>query len=172
MQAYWLTVFSPETWRDFLAHSLTFAAFPARRAVTANKIAPDDRLICYATQVFRFVGMLEVSAPSYLEHSPDDVLAQFPLRVPVSRLVALPLEFGIPLAELFEDLTIFRRANRISGWRAYLRTSPLKWSTEDGDLLFKSLVAASEQPRERAIIKGSRAVPRHRILAMHKKRGD
>jgi hypothetical protein len=159
MRAYWLTVFSPETWGIFCGRQFPFAAFPSGRAVAASKIATGDRLICYVTKVYRFAGILEATATSFLQPAPQDEFVNFPLRVPVNRLVTLNAEYAVPLSELYEQLTIFSRARHVSGWRAYVRISPLKWPTEDGDLIHGRLQSESRAPQVRPIVKGALAVP-------------
>ncbi len=53
------------TWQQFLDAGATVTGFRANKWKQVQRIAVGDHLLCYLTQVSRFVGVLEVVGEPY-----------------------------------------------------------------------------------------------------------
>ncbi len=68
--AYFLDVFSPETYETFSQTPRDVAGFKKRYQNAAGKIHVGDKLICYMTKFSRWLGILEVASEYYLDSTP------------------------------------------------------------------------------------------------------
>ncbi len=68
--AYFLNLFSPETYEAFGRSSRAVSGFRSRQEGAANKIHPGDKFICYMTKLSRWIGILEVMSNAYRDDSP------------------------------------------------------------------------------------------------------
>jgi hypothetical protein len=100
-RGYWLDLFTPQTWEEFINSGGTVSGFRDKRWAYVQKIQKGDYLLCYLTGVGRWVGILEVtSAKAFRDQTPiwkDDI---FPCRLKVKVIVAphsrLPNRTPIP----------------------------------------------------------------------------
>ena len=143
--AYYLDLFTPETWAKFLQHGATVSGFRERQRKSADRLKPGDIFLCYIVKVSRWAGILEIDSEPYVDSSPifDDP-DPFTLRFKVKPLITLPLEQAIPIdAEgLWEALSFTRQMEtRVAGWaqHANLRASLRKIPTADGKLIADAL---------------------------------
>ncbi len=60
--AYYLDLFSPETYEVFTKSRRDISGFRVRHQNAARRIAVGDKLICYMTRLSRWVGVLEVTS--------------------------------------------------------------------------------------------------------------
>jgi hypothetical protein len=69
--AYFLNLFTPETWLAFRKHGATVSGFRERQLrIARDKIKPGDMLLCYLVRLSRWCGALEVKSPAFTESSP------------------------------------------------------------------------------------------------------
>ena len=68
--AYFLDLFSPETYEAFSKSNRDISGFRPRQVNMANKIKPGDQLICYMTRLSRWIGVLEVQSESFTDTKP------------------------------------------------------------------------------------------------------
>lgn len=141
--AYWLDLFTGQTWEEFQAAGATVTGFRKTQVAAKKKIKPGDVFLCYLTGVSRWVGALEVEGPSG-DDRPIWKQDSFPVRFAVRPLVLLPPEKGVPMHEL-ADLVSFK-------WRGLVRRSPnLIKSQADGDAILQLLRAAEASSVERPV---------------------
>ena len=98
-----LIYFSPATWQEFVDSDMTVSGFRENRWSTVQRIRPGDYLLCYLTQVSRFIGVLEVTSEPYFErdHSiwkDDDFHCRVNVRVAVCVAVRVAVDVGVWLA--------------------------------------------------------------------------
>lgn len=143
--AYYLDLFTPETWAKFLEHGATVSGFRPRQRKTAQRLKPGDIFLCYIVKVSRWAGILEIVSDSFEDDTPvfDDP-DPYTVRFRVKPLVTLSLNQAIPIdAEgLWERLTFTQQMEkRVSGWaqHANLRASLRKIGAADGKLLVDAL---------------------------------
>jgi predicted RNA-binding protein len=138
--AYYLDLFSPETYEAFARSDRSVSGFRMRQRNVARRVKPGDKFICYMTRLSRWMGLLEVvDGPSvdetpifYAENDP------FVVRFRVRPLVWLPVEKAIPIHEdrVWNQLSFTRgQSKRSSSWTGKLRGSLVQLDDADGSFL-------------------------------------
>lgn len=147
---YWLTIFSVTTWQEFLDHGARVAGYSEIRWTTVQRIKQGDYLICYLTQVSRWIAVLEVISDPYLDQTTIWKGRAFPCRVAVKTIASLTVETGIPALDIKDKLSVFQKLNRPQSWGALFKTSPHQWSNSDGEVVLNAILKAkadwTEQP--------------------------
>lgn len=151
-RTYWLDLFSPATWREFLDAGAEVSGFRASRWPSVAQMKPGDYLLCYLTQVSRFVGILEVTSDPFQDASrtiwrEDD----FPSRVKVKSLVTLTVETAVPIEEMRDRLSFFQDLKSPAAWTGRVRGSPTRWSPADGEAVVAALSDAEAHPVQRPV---------------------
>lgn len=144
--AYYLNLFSPETYEAFTASNRTVSGFRLRQQQAASKIRIGDKLICYVTRLSRWIGVLEIVSNYYKEESPlfyekDD---PFVVRFKVRPIVWLPKEKAIPIRteRVWRTLSFTREYDLdYPYWTGKLRTSLNQLDDEDGRFLEQLMLA-------------------------------
>jgi predicted RNA-binding protein len=143
--AYYLDIFSPDTYENFLKSPQDVAGFPQRRFNTAAQIKPGDKLICYLTKMSRWIGILEVLGEVYKEETPLFVDQNDPyvVRLRIKPIVLLTNEETIPIHEEFiwTGLSFTKKHDpEGSDWTSIFRTSLTRLDEADGEFLEKVLL--------------------------------
>ena len=112
--SYWLDLFTPETWREFVEHGSDVAGFREGRWMYVRQMKSGDVLLCYLTKVSKWIGALEVVDEPFFDDRPIWSKQVYPSRVRVRVLVALSPERGIPVLSMRDQLTLFQGLNRQS----------------------------------------------------------
>jgi len=119
--------------------------FPNSRRKIVERIQVGDYLLCYQAHASCWIGLLEVTSKSfYVSDEPlleqDRIFhdVEFRNRVRVKVLISLTPETGVPISQLKDQLSIFRRAKPHS-WTGYLRDNPSKWNETDGEVIVNAL---------------------------------
>jgi hypothetical protein len=68
--AFYLDLFSPETYDAFGKSDQRVTGFRLRQMGAAQKVRPGDKLLCYMTKLSRWVGTLEVIEGPYVDNEP------------------------------------------------------------------------------------------------------
>jgi hypothetical protein len=142
---YWLDLFTVETWEEFLAAGAKVSGFRESRQSTVQKIRPGDYLLCYLTQISRWVGVLEVTSEAYCDASRIWKTDRFPCRLKVKVLAKLTPETGIPVRDL-TDLSFFQNMVSPHAWTGRFRGSPAKWKSSDGEAVTTAILEAVRNP--------------------------
>lgn len=142
--AYYLHLFSPFTYEEFLSSKEHIPGFRPGLLKAALKLRPGDVLICYLTKVSRWVAALQVTGELYEDHSPRFTTAKDPfvLRVKAKPLVLLESRFGIPVKEdfIWNNLSFTAGKSREdSRWTGPFRSSLRLLPEKDGVFLLNSL---------------------------------
>jgi predicted RNA-binding protein len=146
-RTYWLDLFSPTTWQEFLDVGGTVSGFRESRWSTVQQMKPGDYLLCYLTQVSRFIGVLEVTSEPYLDKTPsiwED--EHFPCRVRVEVVASVPVEAAVPIMELSDQLSFFQNLTSPHAWTGRVRGSPTRWSESDGETVTLAVLEAQANP--------------------------
>lgn len=151
MPTYWLNLFSPDTWQEFLDADSRVTGFRASRLKTIKKIKPGDIFLCYMTGISRWVGALEAISEGYEDERRVWSVDVFPARVDVRPIVTLTPETGVPIFELRNELSIFENLSNPNAWTGRLRGSPSRWKREDGEAIVTALKAAEAHPVRREV---------------------
>jgi predicted RNA-binding protein len=146
-RTYWLDLFSPTTWQEFLESGGGVSGFRESRWNTVRQIKPGDYLLCYLTQVSRFIGVLEVVSEPYLDTAPSIWKDEhFPCRVNVEVIASVPVEAAIPITELSDHLSFFQNLKSPLAWTGRVRGSPTRWSDSDGEAVAAAVLDAQSHP--------------------------
>lgn len=154
-RTYWLDLFTPQTWEEFIKAGSSVSGFRESRWGFVQKMQKGDYLLCYLTGVGRWVGILEVtSTKPFTDETTiwkDDV---FPCRVRVKPVVALDPETAVPVRDMKDVLSAFKTAKSDSYSLARtgkFRGSPAKWSQSDGEAVLQAVMSAKKNPVKRPI---------------------
>src|SRR5690242_12049855 len=66
--AYYIDLFSPETYEAFTRSSRDISGFRLRHKGLAERIKPGDTFVCYLTRLSRWFGLLEVVEGPFIDH--------------------------------------------------------------------------------------------------------
>ena len=138
--AYYLDLFSPETYEAFNSSDQSVSGFRQRHHAVAKRVKPGDKLVCYMTKLSRWTGILEVLNGPYIEDKPLFLPENDPfvVRFRVKLVVWLPVEKCIPIHEdnIWDSLSFTRGQNKNSStWTGKLRGSLVRLADEDGSFL-------------------------------------
>jgi hypothetical protein len=144
--AYFVNLFSPDTYEGFCASDRSVSGFRIRQKGAASRIKPGDKFVCYMTKFSRWFGVLEVMSESYIDDSPLYYEADDPfiVRFRVKPLVLLPREKSVPIQDptVWKNLSFTRLLPEGSAtWTGKIRGSLNLLDSKDGrfleDLLFE-----------------------------------
>lgn len=146
--AYYIDLFSPDTYEAFLKSDQTVSGFSERQKSIAAHIKPGDKFICYITKLSRWAGILEVTSELFIDDTPvfTEENDPFIVRFRVKPLVILPLEQAIPVSEdlIWNHLSFTSKHPKGSvAWTGLVRSSPRKISDDDGSYLERTLIQQS-----------------------------
>lgn len=110
-----------------------------------------DYLLCYLTRASRWVGVLEVVGDSFVDSSVIWKSRTYPARVPVRPVIELEPEFGVPVLDMRDELSVFQGLGNPNLWSGPFRRSPTKWKTADGEVVLRALEEAKDHPVQRPI---------------------
>ncbi|MDD5700719.1 MAG: EVE domain-containing protein [Dehalococcoidales bacterium] len=150
--AYYLDLFSPETYKAFSESARDVSGFRLRQKNAARKVKIGDKLLCYITGISRWVGILEVTSSLFEDSTPrfykqDD---PFSIRFKVLPIVLLPFEHAIPIHEdyIWNSLSFTKNCDKKkSNWTGPLRVSLREFNREDALFLEKSIINQSKNPK-------------------------
>lgn len=140
--AYFLNLFSPETYETFLHSKRNISGFRIRQENAAGKIHPGDKFICYLTKLSRWIAVLEVMGDYFVDETPIYYPENDPfvVRFEVVPVVCLEKELTIPIHEPFVwDVLSFTRSHPHNSyqWTGKVRASLNRLNDADGRFLEK-----------------------------------
>ena len=149
---YFIDLFSPETAQAFEQSKKDVSGFRISRKtyIENQKIGPEDKFICYATRLQRFVGILEIESKHFIDETPLFTKENDPfvLRFKVKPLVWLPLEKAIPVHSdsIWDNLSFTKDLAKDSNrWTYMVFSSPRAWPKADCEFLEKALIEQSQK---------------------------
>ena len=117
---YYLNLFSPETYEAFSQSTRDLSGFRIRQRNVASRVKPGDIFVCYMTKLSRWVGLLEVTSPSFEDDSPffypqDD---PFIIRFKVKPIIWLNKDLAIPIKEdeVWDNLSFTSKQDKKSSF--------------------------------------------------------
>jgi hypothetical protein len=138
--AYFVDLFSPETYEAFGKSDRTVTGFRPRQRAAAARVRPGDKLLCYMTRLSRWVGVLEVVDGPFDDAAPIFQAADdpFTLRFHVKPTIWLPVDHAVPIHEdrVWMRLSFTRDLPKGSiAWTGRVRGSLTRLADADGALL-------------------------------------
>lgn len=148
---YWLDLFTGTTWDEFRKAGANVTGFREHNWKRAQGIKKGDIFLCYLVGVKRWVGLLRVTADRYRDTRPIWGEEVFPVRFKVEPVVMLAPENGVPIETLKNRLSFFTDETAGGRWSGWVRASPTKYKTEDGDVIAQALDDAAKAPIARPV---------------------
>ena len=148
--AYYLDIFSPETYEAFSKTDKSTTGFRIRQLKTAERINRGDKFLCYITKLSRWIGVLEIQSECYIDedtqifYSEDD---PFVVRFMVSPIAWLDKEKAVPIREdhIWSRLSFTKEHEKhTSSWTGKFRSSLTHIDDDDGEFLEKIIVEQSQ----------------------------
>jgi predicted RNA-binding protein len=135
--AYFIDLFSPETYEIFSQSDRSISGFRMRHSGIAQRVKPGDKFLCYLTKLSRWVGVLKVKSGPFNDSTPIFASENDPfvVRFKVEPLVWLPVEQAIPIHEdvVWNKLSFTKGVQKNSSiWTGKVRGSLVQLSDEDG----------------------------------------
>jgi hypothetical protein len=142
--AYYIDLFSPDTWREIGETEYSVSGFRANRRRGADRIEPGTLFLCYLTGESRFIGVLETTSRCFFAEEPRIWASDaFPVRFETRLVVKVPEDRGVHLHEVVEQSAHAR------SWSGYYRGSPTRLPDDDGEYIVRRLhEIASEHPTD------------------------
>lgn len=142
--AYYTNLFSPGTYETFSRTDRSVTGFRRTQEAWAKRIQVGDVFVCYMTKMGRWVGVLEVTAPYFIDDTPiyQPEGDPFVVRFKVKPIVWLPLNLTIPIRDgiVWNSLSFTRGIEPSSSqWTGKLRTSLNHLDDADGEHLERLL---------------------------------
>ncbi|HET9885556.1 MAG TPA: hypothetical protein VFS81_27735 [Candidatus Binatia bacterium] len=150
--AYFIDLFSPETYEAFARSSRDISGFRLRHKGMADRIKSGDVFVCYLTRLSRWFGLLEVIEGPFIDDKPIFVSDNDPfvVRFRVRPLLWLDIDKAIPIHDdtIWTGLSFTRGLERGSiGWTGKVRGSLVRLDDRDGKFLAEKLTAQSTQDK-------------------------
>ena len=150
--AYFIDLFSPETYEAFARSSRDISGFRLRHKNMAERIKNGDVLVCYLTRLSRWFGLLEVIEGPFIDGKPIFVTERDPfvVRFRVRPTVWLDIDKAIPIHDeaIWTGLSFTRELERGSiAWTGKVRGSLVRLDDRDGKFLAEKLTAQAASGR-------------------------
>jgi hypothetical protein len=150
--AYFIDLFSPETYEAFTRSSRNISGFRLRHKGMADRIKSGDVFVCYLTRLSRWFGLLEVVEGPFIDDKPIFVSENDPfvVRFRVRPLLWLRIEKAIPIRDdaIWTALSFTRGLERGSiAWTGKVRGSLVRLDDRDGKFLAEKLIAQSTEDK-------------------------
>ena len=150
--AYFLDLFTPETWQAFRETGAAVTGFRERHLRSAReRVKEGDIFLCYLTRLSRWCGVLQAESEAYHDESPiHDELDPFTVRFKVKPLVTLDPELAIPIRDdqVWSNLTITNQYEKGTPyWTGFFRASLNGIEEGDGSYLVELLEKQQTNPQ-------------------------
>ena len=144
---YYLDVFTPGTWSAFRESGAAVTGFSKSMGSRAASVEVGDRFLCYLKGTIGWVGALEAIGRSSVSNDALWGRNDFPVRVPVRPLVSLPAELHLPMSSLEGRLSYYPSPMPPKMYASHLQGSPRRMRREDGEAIFRALLAHEDGVR-------------------------
>jgi predicted RNA-binding protein len=147
--AYYINLFSPETYETFTKSNQDVSGFRSRQENAASRIEVGDKFICYMVKLSRWIGILEVMSTYYKDDTPIyyDSNDPYVIRFKVKPIVWLPKGKSVPIHEkrVWNNLSFTKNVDpKSSSWTGIIRSSLNVLDDEDGKFLEELILSQKE----------------------------
>ncbi len=154
--AYYLNLFSPETYATFAVSSKDISGFRMRQVNAAKRIHTGDKLLCYMTKLSRWIGILEVESEQFMDDSPIFYPENDPfvVRFKVKTVAWLDKEKAIPIHEdeVWNTLSFTKGHQKVSStWTGKVRASLVQLEEADGQFIEALILSQSKNGKVYAV---------------------
>jgi hypothetical protein len=150
--AYFIDLFSPETYEAFTRSSRDVSGFRLRHKGIAERVSPGDIFVCYLTRLSRWCGLLEVTEGPFIDDTPIFVPEDDPfvVRFRVRLMVWLEMDKAIPIREdaIWTGLSFTKGLEKGSSvWTGKVRSSLVRLSANSTVTCLRSPSSALREVR-------------------------
>jgi hypothetical protein len=150
--AYFINLFSPETYEAFARSSRDVSGFRPRHQKVAERVSPSDVFVCYLTRLSRWCGLLKVVEGPFIDDTPLFVPESDPfvVRFRVRPVLWLDVDKAVPIHDdtIWRGLSFTRELEKGSiAWTGKVRGSLVRLDNRDGKFLAEQLTAQSASGR-------------------------
>lgn len=148
--AYFLNLFTLETWKAFQEHGCKVTGFTIRQRRHAQKIKPGDIFLCYLVRLSRWCGVLEVVSESYHDNTPIFKNPDpYEIRFKVKSILTLEHEYSIPILEdeIWNSFSWTKNIEKGRSWGNHFRASLREIGDIDGSFLVSRLEKQKNENR-------------------------
>lgn len=146
--AFYLNLFTPETWNTFLQNGGEISGFAKRQRTAAGRIKPGGIFLCYLVHLSRWCGALEITSKVFDDNTPIFFNPDpFVVRFRVKPIVTLKPEISLPIFEdhIWNSLSETKEVEKgTKGWALPYRASLRHMEDSDGALLLGLLQKQGE----------------------------
>jgi hypothetical protein len=147
--AYYIDLFSPETYKAFSLSDRNISGFRERQRGIASRIKSGDKLVCYVTKLSRWIGILEVVSDYFIDDSVifTEIDDPFVVRFRVKVCSWLELNNAIPVTHELSWRHLSFTKTLVLGstaWTGMVRGSLRKVDDKDGRYLEQLLTSQSQ----------------------------
>jgi hypothetical protein len=142
---YYIGLFSVDSWQQFRRAGAQVMGFREGKAKAASRLQLGDVILCYLTKVSAFIGVMEVTGPSYQDQTLIWSDGLFPVRLSVRILTEVPFSLAVPIHRLRGKLSFLSADASGTGWTIHVRSSPRAWNRLDGENVRQAVEQASFQ---------------------------
>lgn len=148
--AYFIDLFSPETYDAFTRSTRDISGFRLRHKGMADRVKPGDTFVCYLTRLSRWFGLLEVIDGPFINDKPIFLpeADPFVVRFHVRPVAWLDIDKALPIHDdaIWNGLSFTRDLEKGSiGWTGKVRGSLVRLDDRDGTFLAEKLRAQSAE---------------------------
>ena len=159
--AYYIDLFSPETYEAFGRSTQDISGFRMRHKGMADRIKSGDMFACYVTRVSRWCGLLEILEGPFIDNKPIFLPENDPfvVRFRVRPKVWLPIDQALPIHndKVWNGLSFTRSLEKGSiGWTGKVRGSLVKLDDKDGKFLADALTTQAKSHQVYALDEAER----------------
>jgi hypothetical protein len=150
---YYTNLFTVKTWEEFKRQGGTISGQSENRHSWASKIEVGDRLLCYLVGAGRWIGVLEITNPPYLDYSEENRIWDdnlWPSRIPVKIVLETEPQFAPDVKPDIYNYSVMANINKGS-WGTLFLGSLNQWPFEDGQAVEELLAKAIEKPINRPL---------------------
>ena len=142
--AYFINLFSPETYEVFAHSSRDISGFRLRHQKMAERVSPGDIFVCYLTRLSRWCGLLKVIEGPFIDDTPLFMPESDPfvLRFRVHPVVWLNVDKAVPIHDdtIWTGLSFTKGLEKGSiAWTGRVRGSLVRLDNRDGKFLTEQL---------------------------------
>lgn len=150
--AYFIDLFSPETYDAFTRSTRDISGFRLRHKGMADRVKPGDTFVCYLTRLSRWFGLLEVIDGPFINDKPIFLpeADPFVVRFHVRPVAWLDIDKALPIHDdaIWNGLSFTRGLEKGSiGWTGKVRGSLVRLDDRDGKFLAEKLRAQSAEAK-------------------------
>ena len=144
--AYFINLFSPETYETFTHSSRDISGFRLRHQKMAERVSAGDIFVCYLTRLSRWCGLLKVVEGPFIDDTPLFMPESDPfvLRFRVHPVVWLNVDKAVPIHDdtIWTGLSFTKGLEKGSiAWTGRVRGSLVRLDNRDGKFLTEQLTA-------------------------------